>query len=152
MSAREGTYERPGWLLVGAFRTVHINFPKEPMAQSIRAQLAAVIAAITKLEAKRDELKVKAENEINFDDVKPGRIVSFPYGKGDGKKTLTGPVLGVKAPNVGEKGPTLVRVAVGSGFDAQIVTVFLTQVESIQPLPVAEDNVPADEATTPAAE
>lgn len=120
------------------------------MAQSIRQQLAAVEARIVELQTKATELRVKAENEINFDDVKPGRIVSFPYGKGDGKKTLTGPVLGVKAPNVGEKGPTLVRVAVGSGFDAQIVTVFLTQVESIQTLPVAD--VPADEATTPAAE
>ena len=51
-------------------------------------------------------------------------------------RVLEALVLGVKKPAEGEKGSTLVRAQVGEGFDAQVFTLFLTQVA---PVPVAEE-------------
>lgn len=95
------------------------------MAKSIREQIAA-------LEAKLAALKVQAENEIDPSSIVAGATVSFEYGKGDTKRTLSGVITGIKpADPAVPKSATLIRVAVGEGFDAQIVTIYPTAVRSV---------------------
>lgn len=111
------------------------------MSKSIRAQLAAALTALAALEAKVAELKVAAENEVDTDAVQAGRQIAFEYGKGETKRELVGVVVGRKDPAAGEKGGSLVKVAVGEGFDSQVVTIYPQQVRRFTD--VAQAEVPA---------
>lgn len=105
------------------------------MAKTAIQQIADIDASIAKLQAKRAELEASAANEVDFDKVQAGAVVTFTYGKGETKRELTGQVLGRKNAEPGAKGGDLVRVAVGEGFDAQIVTVypnFVTKIHSAE--------------------
>jgi hypothetical protein len=56
----------------------------------------------------------------------------FTYGKGDGKRDLEGQIVGVKpADPADKKSATILNVAVGEGFDAQLVKVYVAQVKKI---------------------
>lgn len=105
------------------------------MAKSIRQQIADIDTQIAKLQAKRDELVPQAANEVDTSEVQQGRTVTFKYGKGENVRVLTGLVLGRKDAEPGAKGGDLVKVAIGSGFDAQIVTIYPNQVTAVEPLP-----------------
>lgn len=102
------------------------------MSKSIRTQLAAVLSQIATLTAKAEELKLLAANEIDTAAVQAGRVVEFEYGKGEGKRILVGVVVGRKDPAAGEKGGSLVKVAVGEGFDSQVVTIYPQQVKAFK--------------------
>lgn len=105
------------------------------MAKTIRQQITDIDTAIAKLQVKRVELEGKLASEVDTAAVQPGRTVTFEYGKGENKRTLTGLVLGRKDAEPGTKGGDLVKVAVGEGFDAQIVTIYPSNVSAIAPLP-----------------
>jgi hypothetical protein len=111
------------------------------MAKTIRQQVADLDEQIKKLTAKRDELNAKADSEVDYDKVQAGAVVTFTYGKGETKRELTGQVLGRKNAEPGTKGGDLIRIAVGEGFDAQIVTTYPACVTKIH-----ADEVPAEEA------
>lgn len=109
------------------------------MAKSIRQQIADLNEQIEKLTVKRTALEAQAASEVNTDDVQAGRTITFNYGKGDGKKVLTGLVLGRKNAEPGTKGGDLVKVAVGEGFDAIIATIYPSQVTAIAPVEAAAE-------------
>jgi hypothetical protein len=94
----------------------------------------------TKIEAALAEIVKKIaearSSSIDLTRVVAGAVVTFTYGKGEGKKVLTGTVLGRKA---AEKGAELVRLTVGEGFDAQTVTTFIANVNTIVSSPVPAD-------------
>lgn len=113
------------------------------MAQSNRQKLAAVVAQIALLVTKRDELELAAANEVDYSKVVEGAEVTFNYGKAPNVASKTGSVVGVKEPAAGTKGATQVRVAVGSGFDAVLHTIYLPQITAI----AAEEAPAAEEAT-----
>lgn len=101
------------------------------MAQSNRQKLAAVNAQIALLVAKQAELELAAANEVDYTKVVEGAEVSFNYGKAPNVTVKSGSVVGVKEPAAGTKGATQVRVAVGSGFDAVLHTIYLPQITAI---------------------
>lgn len=104
------------------------------MAKSIREQIAAQVAIITKAQAAIEVLNVKLGDEVDPAQIIEGATVTFDYGKGETKRELTGVVTGVKpADPAVAKSATLIRVAVGTGFDAQIVTVYPASVKKVTP-------------------
>lgn len=121
------------------------------MAKSNRQLLADYTAQIAALQVKVEEVKVKIAGEVNTDDAQPGRTITFVTGKGENKKTVTGEVIGRKNAAPGDKGPgDLLKVAVGEGFEAQLITVYPSSITAIAPLasvdaPVADAPVNADE-------
>jgi hypothetical protein len=99
------------------------------MAKTIREQIAGVDAQIAKLNAKRSDLVSKQDSEVDPAHIISGSTVTFSYGKGDTKRELVGVVTGVKPANPAEpKSATMIRVAVGDGFEAQIVTIYAASV------------------------
>lgn len=101
------------------------------MSKSFRAQLAKIDAAIAKLQAERVTIAAQAEAEIDDSRIEQGTIVTFEYGRAEKRRVLTGTVLGRKAQ---EKGVDLIKVTVGEGFDAEVVTTLITAVTSIGPV------------------
>lgn len=112
------------------------------MAKSNRDRVAEIDAKIAKLNEERAKFLAAAENEVNHDDVQSGRTVTFNYGKAPNVRELTGLVLGRKEPEAGTKGAPLVKVAVGAGFEAQIVTIYPAQVTKVH----AEEVPPSTDA------
>ena len=114
------------------------------MAKTIREQIAAQQAIIVKAQAAIVVLNTKLGDEVDVALIVKGAQVTFDYGKGDTKRELTGYVLGVKpADAANPKSATLVRVAVGEGFDAQIVTIYPANVKKVIAAVVAEEGTPA---------
>ena len=115
------------------------------MAQSNIAKVKSLEARIATLQTELEAAKIAAANEVDPAKVVEGVSVDFDYGKKPNVKTLTGLVLGVKVPAEGEKGGTQARVAVGEGFEAQTLTIYVAQVTKIHAAeqPPA-DNLPAE--------
>lgn len=114
------------------------------MAKSIKLQIIDLEEVIAKAKVRIEELKVQQANEISEDKLSPGVNIVFTYGKGDGKRDLEGQIVGVKpADPADKKSATILNVAVGEGFDAQLVKVYVAQVKKI---------VVAEVAAEPAAE
>lgn len=101
------------------------------LAKTVREQIAAVDAAIAKLNTKKTELEAKVGNEINPSELTAGVQITFSYGKGDTKRVLPGVILGRKDPAEGEKGSALLKVASGTGFDALIAVIYPAQVLTV---------------------
>lgn len=114
------------------------------MAKTNREKLASVESRIEKLKAEAEVLRANLGNEVDTSKIVAGRVVDFNYGKAPNLRPLSGAVVGVKAAVPGEKGGTLVRVAVGEGFDAQIVTIFPSAVTKVHL--TEEEQAVADEA------
>jgi len=86
-------------------------------------KLAAIDAQIAKLQAKRAE--VEASNDFDSSTVVAGTWVTFNYGRAEKARVLTGIVTGVKPAVEGLRGSSnLFKIAVGKGFDAELLTVF----------------------------
>lgn len=102
------------------------------MAKSIKLQIIDLEEVISKAQVKIEELKVQQANEISEERLTPGVTIVFTYGKGDTKRDLTGQIVGVKPADAADKkAATLLNVAVGEGFDAQLVKVYVAQVKQI---------------------
>jgi hypothetical protein len=114
------------------------------MAKNIRQQISDLTDKIAKLTQEKAALEVQAENVVDTAAVQPGRIVTFDYGKGETKRSLTGQVVGRKDVAEGVKGGDMVKVAVGEGFDALLLTIYPNVVTKLHPLTEAEP--PAVEA------
>jgi ribosomal protein L19 len=109
------------------------------MAKTVREQIAAVEAQIAKLNEKKTELTAKLGDEVNPAELVSGAQVVFSYGKGTTVRELTGVITGVKlADPAVAKSSTLLRIAAGEGFDAQIVTVYPAAVKRIVGVAAAE--------------
>lgn len=108
------------------------------MAKTIREQIAAQEAIITKASDAITVLRAKLDSEVDPAALVEGANITFDYGKGDTKRSLTGTITGVKpADPAVAKSATLIRVAVGTGFDAQIVTIYPTNVTKVNVAEVA---------------
>lgn len=101
------------------------------MAKSLRVQIADIDAKIEKLQVERVGLEAKLGDEVDTSAVQKGVSITFNYGKAPNVRSLDGLVLGRKDAEPGTKGGDLVKVAVGEGFDAQIVTIYPTAVTKI---------------------
>jgi len=102
------------------------------MAKTIRQQIADLETKIGELQAKKTVLQVKADQEVNFDHIVPGAVIQFPYGKGEGRKVVQGTVAGVQLADPAQpKSAPMARVAIGEGFNAQLVTVYFAVVEAV---------------------
>jgi hypothetical protein len=88
---------------------------------SIRAKIAKLVEKKDALLIEIAKLEVEAASEVDTDAIVAGDVVSFNYGKGEKRTVQTGTVLGRK-PAEG-KSPALIRIAVGTGFDATLATV-----------------------------
>lgn len=117
------------------------------MAQSNHAKLAAAKAQLAVITTRIAELEVAAANEVDFSRVVEGAEVTFNFGKKPNIQALTGTVLGLKSPEDGAKGAVQARVAVGTGFNADVKTIYLPYITAIVSSPVDEagDNTPAAE-------
>lgn len=108
------------------------------MAKTRTEQIAEIDKKIETLTLRKTALQAQQDSLVNFADVQTGRVVDFPQGKGDNVRTYTGAVIGRKnAEKEGEK--DLIRVAVGDGFEAQIITLAVAKVTKLHPVEVAEE-------------
>lgn len=114
------------------------------MAKSIRQQIADNEAKIAALQVVIAGLQGKLGEEVDEDAVQANTEITFEYGKGEGKRVLQGFVLGRKDPEPGTKNATQVKVAVGTGFEAQTLVIYLAAVKSIVQ-PVAEEAQQAEQ-------
>lgn len=99
---------------------------------SNKAKIASIDAKIKKLTEERAELVALSADEIDTDCIDTGYVITFKYGRGDKVVSKTGTVLGRK---VQEKTADLIKVAVGEGFDAEIVTIYPNAVTKIDSAP-----------------
>lgn len=74
------------------------------------------------------------------DSIETGDTVTFDFGRGDTKKSLTGTVLGMKDDSNGR----WIKVQIGDGFDAETKTI---RTASITANPKAEERLKAAEET-----
>lgn len=109
------------------------------MAKTIRQQIADIDEKIKNLTAARAVLVPKLDSEVDDAAIQAGAVVTFTYGKGETKRELTGQVLGRKNAEPGTKGGDLIRIAVGEGFDAQIVTTYPACVTKVHAAEAAEE-------------
>ena len=92
---------------------------------SARQKIAALQATIDAAVLKIAELQPAADKEIDTSSLAAGDTVSFEYGRAEKKRNLSGVVIAIKRePNKA----ALVKVQVGDGFDAEILTVFETTI------------------------
>lgn len=115
------------------------------MAKSIRSQITEVQVKIDALLVIKAGLEGKLETEVDTDAAQEGVEVLFVYGKGEGKKTLQGTIVGRKdADGTPSAKQTFLKVAVGSGFDTDVKTIALGQITAIVPV-AQEPEAPATE-------
>lgn len=93
------------------------------MAKSIRQQITDAVTKRDALNVVIAGLEAKLGQEVDTAAVQAGASITFNYGKGETRKVLSGVVLGRKDAEPGAKGGDLVRVAVGQGYEAMIVTI-----------------------------
>lgn len=117
-------------IVEGQIAAINVN-----QQAAIDKVIAGFAAKLETLNAKRAELLVAAESELDLSRVEQGTEVRFIYGRAETKKELVGTVLGRKAQ---PKGADLLRISTGEGFDAQIVTVYVHNVTAIGPFVSAE--------------
>jgi recombinational DNA repair ATPase RecF len=98
------------------------------MPASATQRLISAQARLAKLQAEVDALVIEAATEVNVETLREGDTVKFNYGRAEKARELVGIVQGVKAT---DKGQTLVRVKIGSGFDAEVVTTFATSITEV---------------------
>lgn len=98
------------------------------MANNVFQQLNTARARLAKIQAQIGALEIEAARFVNPSDLEQGVAVLVDYGRGDKARELAGVVLGTK---VTEKGTTLVRVKVGNAFDAETITVHLSQIKEV---------------------
>jgi hypothetical protein len=97
---------------------------------SAHAKIAANTAKIEKLQAENAALAIQAAKEVNTDAIVAGDVVVAEYGRGENARTVTGLVKGIKD----EPGKAkLFKLEVGSGFDAEVVTVFASAIRAVNP-------------------
>lgn len=70
------------------------------------------------------------------DNIENGDVVTFDFGRGDSKQTLTGTVLGMKDDSNGR----WIKVQIGEGFDADVKTI---RTAAITSNPQAEERLKA---------
>jgi hypothetical protein len=99
------------------------------MSASSKTKIALIDTQIAALQVKRAALVLESANEIDTDTADVGVTISFNYGKGENRTVRSGVVLGRKAAE--GKSPALIKVAIGQGFDAEIVTIFPAQITAI---------------------
>ena len=109
------------------------------MAKTIRQQLAEIDQKICDLTIKKTALEAKLGDEVNDAHIVPGAVVQFPYGKGEGRRTIEGTVVATKAADPSTpKSAAMVKIAFGEGFDAQFATVYLASVTKVVSSPAAQ--------------
>lgn len=111
------------------------------MAKTIREQITALDEQIAKLNTKKTELSAKLADEIDPAALVPNTVIDFEYGKGDNKKVITGRIIGRQGPDPeNKKSSVMLKVAVGEGFEAQLVVTYPANVKKVHANggPVAE--------------
>jgi hypothetical protein len=105
------------------------------MAKTLPEQIVAIDEQITKLTTKRAELQAKIDANIDPASIVAGATVTFDYGKGETRRELVGLVLGVKTTGDenSTKSQTLIKVAVGTGFDATVLVIYPNNVKKLTP-------------------
>jgi len=97
---------------------------------SAHVKIAALRARIAADTAKIAELEVQAANEVDTSKVAKGSEVTFEFGRGDNKTTLTGVVQGVRREE-GKAAIAKVLVSKDNG-DVDLVGIFLSAIKSIK--------------------
>ena len=116
------------------------------MAKTIREQIAALDEQIKKLTDKKAELTTKLGDEIDPSALVPNTVIDFEHGKGDTKGIKTGRIIGRQEadPN-NKKSSVMLKVAVGEGFDAQLVVTYPANVKKVHAEAPVESQ-PAEQA------
>lgn len=95
------------------------------MNATLKTKIAKLSDQINKLTAERTVLQTQLDSIVDPSTISVGDVVTFLAGRGDKKVSVSGLVLGAK--------DNKFRVAVGSGFDAQVSTVDGDKVTAITP-------------------
>jgi hypothetical protein len=101
--------------------------------EALNTKLAAAQAKVVELTTARDALVLAQANGVNEDALQTGVEVTFNYGRGATRGARTGLIVGRKEAE-GKVGVQL-RVAVGEGFDATVLTIYAADVTAIVPVP-----------------
>lgn len=109
------------------------------MAKSLKQQLVDIQTKIDELLVKKAGIEAALANEVNEEHIVPGATVEFIYGKGEGKRLVSGTVVAVKkADPAVAKSADQVKVAIGEGFDAQFAVIYLSTISKVS-APASEE-------------
>lgn len=110
------------------------------MSKTAIQKIADIDAKIAALNVTRAELVIASENEVDPAKLVAGANITFNYGKGKDVRSLEGSIIGVKPadPTV-PKSTTLLRVATGEGFEAQVVTIYPASVTKVAAVEAAAE-------------
>jgi len=94
-------------------------------AAALREKAAALIAKAVKLETTTEEVDDDEKPALQY---AAGDTVVFLFGRGENQVELSGKVLGIRVPQAGEKGGTVVKILTGEGYDQDIKGVFPSKI------------------------
>jgi hypothetical protein len=94
-------------------------------AAALREKAAALLAKAVKLETTTDDVEDDDKPALQYS---AGDTVAFLFGRGDNQVELSGKVLGIRVPQAGEKGGTVVKILTGEGYDQDIKGVFPSKI------------------------
>lgn len=100
--------------------------PKAPrVVKHIDERIKEAREAVTKAQARLQELETEAANRDKLESVTKGQRVNFRFGRADKARVLTGEVTAV---GVDDKGNRLVAVSVGEGLDMEVMKIPATSI------------------------
>lgn len=98
------------------------------MAMTNREKLNAARAKYNDLAKVIADLEVAAANEVDTSTLAKGDTVTAIAGRGEKKREITGTVFGVKRE---DKKAAQVRILVGDDADAELITVYESDIRSV---------------------
>jgi len=96
------------------------------IVKHIDVRIEEATLAVDAARAKLAQLINERDNRSRIDSIAVGSTVSFEYGRGEKRRTLSGVVTATKDD---EKAGRLLAVTVGEGFDAQLLQIRAADVQ-----------------------
>ena len=101
--------------------------PKAPkVVKHIDVRIEEATAAVDAARAKLAQLINERDNRSRIESIDKGSVVTFEYGRGEKRRTLTGTVTATKDD---DKQGRLLAVTVGEGFDAELLQIRAADVQ-----------------------
>jgi len=103
--------------------------PALSRAEKLEAKIAANHDKIVALQLVIEQDTATLESLQALENVETGDVVHFNFGRGENRKEHVGTVLGVADTDKGRR----IKVYTGEGFDAQVLTIGVAEIVSVQP-------------------
>ncbi len=106
-----------------SLNTVAVTNANDAAESKLVGTLNGLIGKVAEAQAKLDAYLQQREALAKFANIAAGDQVSFPYGRGENRRELTGQVLA--------RNEDKIKVLVGSGFDTEVLVVLVGSVTEV---------------------